>query len=94
MHVAAMRPTALNVEDLDPEVIAKEREILREAALKEGKPSSILDKMVEGRLRNFYAERVLCEQPFVKDDKLTVGKHAAQHQMKITRFVHWELGQD
>jgi elongation factor Ts len=94
MHVAAMRPTALNVEDLDPEVIAKEREILREAALKEGKPASILDKMVEGRLRNFYAERVLCEQPFVKDDKLTVGKHAAQHQMKITRFVHWELGQD
>ena len=94
MHVAAMRPTALNVEDLDPAVVAKEREILREAALKEGKPASILDKMVEGRLRNFYAERVLCEQPFVKDDKLTVGKHAAQHQMTITRFVHWELGQD
>ncbi len=94
MHVAAMRPTALNVEDLDPTVVAKEREILREAALKEGKPASILDKMVEGRLRNFYAERVLCEQPFVKDDKLTVGKHAAQHQMTIKRFVHWELGQD
>ncbi|MHB0957402.1 MAG: translation elongation factor Ts [Pirellulaceae bacterium] len=94
MHIAAMRPKALNVADLQPAVVAKEREILREAALKEGKPESIVDKMVEGRLRSFYAEQVLCEQPFVKDDKLTVGAYAAQHQMKIKQFVHWELGQD
>ncbi len=94
MHVAAMRPKALNVGDLDPALVAKEREILREAALKEGKPANIVDKMVEGRLRSFYAEQVLCEQPFVKDDKLTVGKFAAQNNMKIKRFVHWELGQE
>jgi len=93
MHIAAMRPKALNISDLDPALVDKEREILREAALKEGKPANIVDKMVEGRLRSFYAEQVLCEQPFVKDDKLTVGKFAAQHQMKIQRFVHWELGQ-
>ena len=93
MHIAAMRPKALNVEDLEPAVVAKEKEILREAALNEGKPESIVDKMVEGRLRSFYADRVLCEQPFVKDDKLTVGKYAAQNKMKIKRFVHWELGQ-
>jgi elongation factor Ts len=94
MHIAAMRPKALNIGDLDPALVAKEREILREAALKEGKPVNIVDKMVEGRLRSFYAEQVLCEQPFVKDDKLTVGQFAAQNNMKIKRFVHWELGQE
>jgi elongation factor Ts len=93
MHIAAMRPKALNVADLEPALVDKEREILREAALNEGKPANIVDKMVEGRLRSFYAERVLCEQPFVKDDKLTVGKFAAGHNMTIKQFVHWELGQ-
>ncbi len=93
MHIAAMRPQALHVEELDATEVAEERECLRAAALKEGKPESIVDKMVEGRLRNFYAERVLCEQPFVKaDDKATVGKFAQQNDMKIDQFVHWELG--
>ena len=48
--------------------------------------------MVEGRLRNFYAERVLTEQAFVKDEKVTVGKFADQQGLKIKAFVHWELG--
>jgi elongation factor Ts len=94
MHVAAMRPTALSVEELDPALVAKEREILREAARKEGKPDNIIDKMVEGRLRGFYAETVLLEQPFVKEQKQTVGKFAQQQGMRIKRFVHWELGRD
>ncbi len=93
MHIVAMRPKALTVAELDPALVAKEREILREAALKEGKPANIVDKMVEGRLKGFYAEWVLVEQPFVKDTKLTVGAFAAQHQMRIKQFVHWELGQ-
>lgn len=92
MHIAAMRPSALRKEDLAAEEIEKERSILREAALKEGKPESIVDKMVDGRLRNFYAEKVLLEQPFVKDDKLTVGKYAESQGMKIKAFVHWVLG--
>jgi elongation factor Ts len=92
MHIAAMRPQALVKEDLDPAEVEKERQILRDAALKEGKPANIVDKMVEGRLRNFYAERALTEQPFVKDDKITVGKYAEQNGMQIKRFVHWELG--
>jgi elongation factor Ts len=92
MHIAAMRPTALTVQELDPEEVQRERAILREAALQEGKPESIVDKMVEGRLRNFYAERVLLEQPYVKGEgKDTVGKFAEQHGMKIQRFVHWEF---
>jgi elongation factor Ts len=93
MHIAAMRPSSLTKEELDPALIDKEREILRAAALGEGKPEAIVDKMVEGRLRNFFAERVLLEQPFVKDDKQTVGKYAEANQMKIKRFVHWELGE-
>lgn len=93
MHIAAMRPAALSTSELDPAEVKKEREILREAALKEGKPENIVDKMVEGRLRNYYAQQVLCEQPFVKDDKQTVSKFAAENGMKLTRFVHWELGQ-
>jgi elongation factor Ts len=92
MHIAAMRPAALRKEDVDPALVEKEREILREQALKEGKPANIVDKMVEGRLRNFYAERVLTEQPFVKDDSQTVGNFAESKGMKLTRFVHWEMG--
>lgn len=92
MHIAAMRPEVLAKEDLDPASIEKEREILSEAARNEGKPENIIAKMVEGRLRNFFAERVLLEQPFVKDDKLTIGKYAESHKMKIVRYVHWELG--
>ena len=93
MHIAAMRPAALKKEQVPPEVVDKEREILRAAALGEGKPANIVDKMVEGRLKNFFAERVLLEQPFVKDDKQTVGAIAAQNQMEIREFVHWELGE-
>jgi elongation factor Ts len=94
MHIAAMRPAALNKEDLDPTEVEKERQILREAALKEGKPANIVDKMVEGRLRNFYAQHALTEQPFVKDDKVTVGQLAQQNGMKIKRFLLWELGKE
>ena len=93
MHIAAMRPAVLRKEDIPAEVIAKEREILREAALDEGKPETIVDKMVDGRLRNFFAERVLLEQPFVKDDKQTISAFAAANGMKVRSFVHWELGE-
>jgi len=94
MHVAAMRPKALRIEDLDPADVAKEREILSEASRKEGKPENIIEKMVDGRMRNFYAEICLAEQPFVKDDKQTVGKVAEAAGMKMIRFIHWELGKE
>ena len=93
MHVAAMRPSALNVEDLDQAEVAKEREILLETTSKEGKPENIVEKIVEGRMRNFYAQHVLVEQPFVKDDKISVGKFAEQNGFKIVQFVHWVLGE-
>lgn len=92
MHVAWSRPKALTKEDLDPALVAKEREILSEAARKEGKPENIIAKMVEGRLRNFFAEQVLLEQPFIKDQNKTVGKYADESGMKIVRYIQWELG--
>lgn len=92
MHVTAQKPQVVAKEDLDPADIEREREILSVAARGEGKPENIIAKMVEGRLRNFYSERVLLEQPFVKDDKQTVGQLAKKAGMTIKRFVRWELG--
>jgi elongation factor Ts len=91
MHVAAMRPRSLTVEELDPQLIARERDVLTEAARREGKPENIIGKMVDGRMRNFYAESVLQEQPYVRDDKQTVGQYAKSQGLKLVRFAHWEL---
>lgn len=92
MHVAAQKPDVVSTEDLDPSAIDRERQILLEAARGEGKPENIIAKMVEGRLKNFYKERVLLEQPFIKDDTKTVGKLAGEAKMTIKQFVRWELG--
>ena len=93
MHVAAMKPKAATTAELDPALVAKERSILTEQARKEGKPENIIEKMIEGRMRNFYAEHVLSEQPFVKDDKQSVGKVASSGGMKLKKFVRWQLGE-
>lgn len=92
MHVVASKPEVVAISDLDPAAVSKEREILSEAARTEGKPESIIAKMIEGRLKNFYAERVLLEQPFVKEDKQTVAQIAKKAGMQIARFTRWEVG--
>ena len=94
MHIAAMRPSALDVSDLPADAVEKERAILREAALQEGKPENIVDKMVDGRLRSYFAEQVLCEQPFVKSDKQTVSQFAEENGMKLKQFIHWDLSDE
>jgi elongation factor Ts len=92
MHVTAQKPQVVTKEDIDPADIEREREIRSVAARGQGKPENIIAKMVEGQLRLFYAERALLEQPFVKDDKQTVGELSKKAGMKIKRFVRWELG--
>jgi elongation factor Ts len=94
MHIAASHPKVVSTADLDPKVIDKEREILSAAARTEGKPENIIAKMVEGRLKNFYAECVLLEQPYVKEPEKTVGKIAAEAGMQVKRFVHWALAKE
>ncbi len=94
MHIAAMNPSVLSKEQLDPAVVEKERAILKTAAQNENedKPENIIDKMVEGRLRAFYAQEVLLEQPFVKEPKQTVGQFAKDNGITVTGFTHWVIG--
>lgn len=91
MHVVAAQPQVLTVEQLDKDAVAKEREILTDMSRKEGKPENIIEKMVDGRMRQYYGQHVLLEQPYVKDDKQTVGAYAKSEGMKIKAFECWEL---
>jgi elongation factor Ts len=93
LHVAAMNPKAASKDSLDPAMVAQEKEIQKERARKEGKPENIIEKMIEGRMGNFYAEHVLEEQPYVKDPATTVGALAKQGGMKVKRFIRWALGE-
>jgi elongation factor Ts len=72
LHIAMAAPTYLRREDVPADAIEAERQALRAEALEEGKPESIVDKMVEGRIGKFFAENVLLEQPYIKDDKKTI----------------------
>ena len=92
MHIVALSPKAIVKEDLDQAVVDKEREILTEATKQEGKPENIIHKMIEGRLRNFFSQCVLLEQPFVKDDKQSVGKLLKSAGLSVKRMEHWKIG--
>ncbi|WP_298912305.1 translation elongation factor Ts [uncultured Algimonas sp.] len=74
MHVAATSPLANTVDDLDPALVSKEREMLKAEALESGKPENIVDKMVDGRMQKFFKESVLATQVFVMDGERTVEK--------------------
>lgn len=98
MHVAAVRPLAARIEDLDQEIVKREKDVLAEQARASGKPENIIDKMVEGRLRKFYEESVLLEQVFVIDGETKVGKvieNAAKDAgapVELVGFARLELG--
>jgi elongation factor Ts len=94
MHIVASSPTAVTKENLDPAAVQKEREFLTDQARKEGKPDNIIAKMIEGRMKNFYAAQVLCEQAFVKDSEQLVGKVLEKAKMNVKRFVNWKLGKE
>lgn len=93
MHAAAINPQYLTVEEVPAEVVAKEREILTQEALNEGKPANIVEKMVEGRIRKFLADVCMLEQPFVKDGDVTVAKFAANNGSTIKSFIRLEVGE-
>jgi elongation factor Ts len=96
MHIAAMRPKVLTKQEVappDPAEVQKEREILAEVAEAEGK-SEELEEMVDDWVRNYYAQRCLCEQAFVKDTRKTIGEVAQEAGMRILGFVHWELAKE
>ncbi|MEL6790031.1 MAG: translation elongation factor Ts [Pseudomonadota bacterium] len=74
MHIAAVNPLAARIDDLDPDIVEREKSVLADQARASGKPEEIIGKMVEGRLRKFYEESVLLEQVFVIDGENKVGK--------------------
>lgn len=99
MQIAAAAAQYMNKEDVPEDVVAKEKEILTAQAMNEGKPQNIAEKMVMGRINKFYKEVCLSEQPFIKDDKVSVGKYVADcakklgGTIKMVSFVRFEKGE-
>ncbi|AEG33282.1 Elongation factor Ts [Thermus thermophilus SG0.5JP17-16] len=98
MHIAMMNPRYVSAEEIPAEELEKERQIYIQAALNEGKPQQIAEKIAEGRLKKYLEEVVLLEQPFVKDDKVKVKELIQEAIAKIgenivvRRFCRFELG--
>jgi len=93
MHVAAINPRYLNPDQISDDVVAHEREVLRNEALNEGKPEHIVDKMVEGRLNKFLKEICLINQPFVKNPDQTVENYVKEAGADIVAFERLEVGE-
>ena len=98
MHVAAANPLYLDQDSIPPEVLEKEKEIFRDQAKESGKPANVLDKIVEGKVKKYYSEVCLLEQPFVKDldrkvsDVLKEAISIIGENIKVRRFVRFALG--
>ena len=96
MHITATKPLALDKDHIDPEIIEREKAIFADQV--KNKPANIIDKIVEGKIKKFYAENCLLQQPFVKDDSKSVEQVLAEAakqaggEAKIKRFVRFEVG--
>jgi elongation factor Ts len=93
MHIAASKPTCVSDAEVPAELIEKEKEIFSAQAAESGKPADIIEKMVVGRISKFLAEVTLLGQPFIKDDKVTVGKLLASKGNSVVRFARLEVGE-
>ncbi len=98
LHIASAAPIAVRVEDVPADLVAREREIYLAQLAEEKKPDQVKAKIVEGRLKKFFEERVLLEQKYVKDDTRTVGELVKElsgktgENVQVRRFVRFELG--
>lgn len=99
LQIAASAPKYVRIEEVPQEELNKEKEILRNQALNEGKPAQIIDKMVEGRVKKFYQDVCLMEQTFVKDPSMTITQFINEktlqigEKISIRRFTRYELGE-
>lgn len=93
MHIAAMKPIALNSNDISPEDLDKEREIYLAQAKESGKPEDIVQKMVDGRIKKYISEVTLIDQAFVKDNEVTIGKLLENNNNNILSFYRLEVGE-
>lgn len=93
MHAAAMRPSFVKKEEVPAEDIEREKTVLKEQAINEGKPADIAEKMVAGRIRKYYEEVCLEEQAFIKDDKVSVGTYVKNNGGSIKSMIRYEVGE-
>ena len=93
MHIAANKPEFMTIADVDPAAVERERKVFIESGATNGKPENIVEKMVEGRLKKYYAESVLEEQPFVMDPNQTVKQVVEAAGGKLAGFAYYVLGE-
>ena len=98
MHVAASDPIAVDSGDVDPATVERERRVFAEQVAREGKPGQIRDRIVAGKLAKFFRERVLLDQPFVKDPDRSVGELVTEvaartgEKIRVARFSRFQVG--
>jgi elongation factor Ts len=93
MHVAASNPASLNVDDLDPNIIEREKQVLSEQARESGKPEAVIDKMIVGRMNKFFEEVTLLKQKFVMNPDITVAQAAEEAGVSVLGFYRLEVGE-
>lgn len=100
MHVAASNPVCLDAEGVPPELLEREKAVLRAQAEDTGKPAAVIEKIVEGRMKKFHSEVCLLDQPYVKDpdktirDLLNETVAAIGENIHIRRFARFQLGEE
>ena len=92
MHIAASKPACVSSDQVDPELIAKEREIFSAQAKESGKPDNIIEKMIEGRVNKYLKEVTLLGQSFIKDPDMSVEKLLKNNEAKVVSFHRYEVG--
>jgi elongation factor Ts len=93
MHVTAKSPVAARREDVPADIVDKEKEIARAQAAGTGKPANIVERIAEGKMKTWFAENVLVEQPFVKDDSKTVGDLLKTAGLQMVGFIRFRVGE-
>ncbi|WP_448587566.1 translation elongation factor Ts [Thermocrinis sp.] len=94
LQIAAMKPEYVSVESIPEEVLEREKRILAEQTRQEGKPENMIERIVEGKLKKFYQEKVLLDQPFIREEKKTVRQYISESGLnfEVVRFVRFEVG--
>ena len=93
MHVAAANPASLSVDDLDPKIIEREKQVLSEQARESGKPEAVIEKMIAGRMNKFFEEVTLLKQKFVMNPDITVAQAAEEAGVSVLGFYRLEVGE-
>ena len=94
MHVSAFNPLCISINDIDQDVLERERAIYQNQALDSGKPKEIMEKMVEGKVKRFLSEVSLLSQAFVKDSEITVSEYLKKDNSSVVSFARLKVGED